>query len=199
MKLSKENYKVLSAINSFCERGSGVVIASKLAVIMDFPTQQFLDIVNYLDSESLVLFNKQNHAVWMTPLGVEALKTSLNSPGTASPINYNLNIHGDNLGPIQQGGQNNTQNATINAQFNAKIQELLNLIDVTQELSPVQKLKAVNDIRTVHELSRLDTTQEVQEEVRSRLDNVTSVISLSADLVSLGMPIIQIIRAFFGV
>ena len=32
------------------------------------------------------------------------------------------------FGPIQQGGQNNAQSLTINAEFNAKIQDLLNLI-----------------------------------------------------------------------
>jgi hypothetical protein len=110
-----------------------------------------------------------------------------------------INIQGHNFGPIQQAGQGNTQNVTINAQFNAKIDELLNLIDVAQELSPVQKLKANTDIRYVQELSKLEPSAEVQEEAKSRLDGVTSVISLSADLVSLGMPIIQIIRAFFGV
>jgi hypothetical protein len=45
----------------------------------------------------------------------------------------------------------------------------------------------------------LETTSEVQEEARTKLDGVTSVISLSADMLSLGMPIIQILRAFFGV
>lgn len=109
-----------------------------------------------------------------------------------------INIYGPNLGPIQQGGQNNTQTVNINAEFEKKITELFALVE-NSSLSPVQKLKAVNDLRAVHELSRLETTPEVQQEVRGRLDGITSVISLSADLVSLGIPIIQIIRAFFGV
>lgn len=117
-------------------------------------------------------------------------------PASPASIHYTTTVE-NNYGGIQVGGQNNTQN--INTQFNAKIQELLNLIDVAQELSPVQKLKATNDIRAVHELSRLETTPEVQEEARGRIEGVTSVISLSADLVSLGIPIIQIIRAFFGI
>lgn len=112
--------------------------------------------------------------------------------------NNQINIYGPNLGPIQQGGQGNTQNLTINAVFEEKIRELFSLVE-NSSLTPVQKLKAVNDLRAVHELSRLETTPEVQEEARGRIEGVTSVISLSADLVSLGMPIIQIIRAFFGV
>lgn len=109
-----------------------------------------------------------------------------------------INIYGPNLGPIQQGGQGNTQNVTINVKFEEKIKELFALVE-NSSLTPVQKLKAVNDLRAVHELSRLETTPEVQEEARGRIEGVTSVISLSADLVSLGMPIIQIIRAFFGI
>lgn len=108
-------------------------------------------------------------------------------------------IYGPNTGPIQQGGQNNTQNVIINDEFNAKIQQLLNLIDVARELTPIQKLKASADIRYLEELSNLDPNAEVLDEVRTRLDGITSVISMSADLVSLGMPIIQILRAFFGV
>jgi hypothetical protein len=85
----------------------------------------------------------------------------------------------------------------VNAQFDAKLNELFALVE-NSSLTPVQKLKAVNDIRTVRELSRLETTPEVQEEASTRLEGVTSVLSLSADLLSVGMPIIQIVRAFFG-
>jgi hypothetical protein len=109
-----------------------------------------------------------------------------------------INIYGPNLGPIQQAGQNNTQSVSINAEFEAKIRELFALVE-NSSLSPVQKLKAVNDIRTVHEFSRIETTPEVQEEVKTKLESLTSVISLSADLVTLGMPIILIIRNFFGI
>ena len=54
-------------------------------------------------------------------------------------------------------------------------------------------------LRYVQELNTLEASEAKQGEVRSKLDEVTSIISLSADLVSLGMPTIQIIRAFFGV
>jgi hypothetical protein len=134
-----------------------------------------------------------------TKVGQMRLESRLQKPAAvAQPASHQINIYGHNLGPIQQGGQNNTQNV-LNAQFNAKIQELLNLIDIAQELSPVQKLKANTDIKAIQELSKLETTPEVQEEARSRLDGIISVISMSADMVSLGMPIIQIIQAFFGV
>jgi hypothetical protein len=120
-----------------------------------------------------------------------------NDAEAKSAAGSQINIYGPNHGPIQQGGQNNTQNITINSDFEAKIQELFALVE-NSSLTPVQKLKAVNDIRAVHELSRLETTPEIREEANSRLDGVTSVISLSADLYSLGIPIVQIIRAFFG-
>ena len=111
--------------------------------------------------------------------------------------NNTTNIYGPNYGPLQQGGQGNVQNVNVNVGLDAKINELFALVE-NSSLTPVQKLKVVNDIRTVRELSRLETTSEVQEEARTRLEGVTSVISLSADLLSVGMPIIQIIRAFFG-
>jgi hypothetical protein len=130
---------------------------------------------------------------------VRQMELESRMPKTARAAEAVIHIEGHNFGAIQQGGQNNTQNVTINAQFNAKIQELLNLIDGAQELTPLQKLKASTDITYVQELSKLEASKEVQEEARSRLDGVTSVISLSADLVSLGIPIIQIIRAFFGI
>jgi hypothetical protein len=62
----------------------------------------------------------------------------------------------------------------------------------------LQKLKVSTDLRYVQELNTLEASESKQEEVRSKLDDITSIISLSADLVSLGMPTIQIIRAFFG-
>ncbi len=109
-----------------------------------------------------------------------------------------INIYGPNLGPIQQGGRGNVQIVNIDAEFETKIQEAFDLVE-NSTLAPVQKLKAINDIRTVHELSRLEKSPEVREEARTRLDDLTSIISLSADLVSLGIPVVQIIRGCFGV
>lgn len=140
--------------------------------------------------EAAVEFNLARNQMVM-----ERRKKASESKTTSSNL---INIYGPNLGPIQQGGRHNIQSTNINPEFEAKIGELFALVE-NSSLAAVQKLRAINDIRTVHELSRLETTSEVQEEARTKLDDVTSVIALSADLLSLGMPIIQILRAFFGV
>lgn len=195
MKLSEEAHRALLILHGFLKGStSQPVIAFKLAHIMGIHRQQFIDAVVELDSKGCVTFNKSNQAVWLTKRGVDEIE----KPTNQSNPNNQINIYGPNLGPVQQGGQGNVQNVNIDAEFEGKINELFALVE-NSKLTPVQKLKAVNDIRAVHELSRLETTPEVQEEARTRLDGVTSVISLSADLVSLGMPIIQIMRAFFGV
>lgn len=119
-------------------------------------------------------------------------------PRASVPTDSSIHIGGHNFGAIQQGGQNNSQSMTVNAQLNAKIQDLLNLIDGATDLTAMHKLKASTDLRYVQELTTLAASEENQEEARSKLDGITSIISISADLVSLGIPTIQIIRAFFG-
>jgi len=109
-----------------------------------------------------------------------------------------INIAGDNFGAVMQGGHGNVQNVVVNLQLNAKIEELLQLIEQNNDLGALEKLKARSDLRYLKELSALEETNETREAARTRLDDVTSIISLSADLVSLGMPILQIIRALFG-
>jgi len=109
-----------------------------------------------------------------------------------------INIAGDNFGAVMQGGHGNVQNVVVNVQLNAKIDELLQLIEQSSDLGALEKLKAGSDLRYLKELSALEETNETREAARTRLDDVTSIISLSADLVSLGMPILQMIRALFG-
>jgi hypothetical protein len=119
-------------------------------------------------------------------------------PRSSVPAASNIHIAGHNFGSIQQGGQNNSQTTIFTSQINGQIQELLNLIHASTDLTMLQKLKVSTDLRYVQELNTLEASEAKQEEVRSKLDDITSIISLSADLVSLGMPTIQIIRAFFG-
>ena len=83
-------------------------------------------------------------------------------------------------------------------QLNSKIEELLNRIDGATDLTALQKLKASTDLRYVQELTALEASEENQEEARSKLNDITSILSISADLGSLGIPTIQILRAFFG-
>lgn len=118
-----------------------------------------------------------------------------NTPNT----HYDIRIEGHNFGPIQQGGKSNVQHLAVNAEFSAKIHELLNLIETSKNLTLVQKSKARTDIRYLEELGKMEPSKEVRDEAKSRLDGVAAVIGLTADLVSLGIPSIQILRTFFGI
>jgi hypothetical protein len=129
---------------------------------------------------------------------VKEMELETKLPSASVPATAGIHIGGHNFGQIQQGGQSNSQSVTINTQLGAKIQELLTLIDGTTDLSALQKLKASTDLRYVQELIALEASEENKEEARSKLNDITSILSISADLVSLGIPTIQIIRAFFG-
>jgi hypothetical protein len=120
------------------------------------------------------------------------------SLATSAQRSDTINIAGDNFGPVMQGGQGNVQNVVVNVQLNAKIEELVQLIEQSDDLGALKKLKACSDLRYLQGLGALEESNETREAARIRLDDITSIISLSADLVSLGMPILQIIRALFG-
>jgi hypothetical protein len=129
---------------------------------------------------------------------VRQMELESRMPTASVPAAPSIHIGGHNFGAIQQGGQNNSQSVTINAQLNSTIEELLNRIDSATDLTAFQKLKASTDLRYVQDLTALEASEKNQEEARSKLNDITSILSTSADLVSLGIPTIQIIRAFFG-
>lgn len=62
-------------------------------------------------------------------------------PRTSVPAASSIHIAGHNFGSIQQGGQNNSQTTIVTSQLNGQIQELLNLIDASRDLTTLQKLK----------------------------------------------------------
>ena len=55
------------------------------------------------------------------------------------------------------------------------------------------------DIKTIQQLGQIEKTPEVLAAANSKIDTVSSVISSTADIVSLGMVIIPIIRTWFGI
>jgi hypothetical protein len=120
----------------------------------------------------------------------------LNSEGRA--VYYTVNVHGDNRANIQQGGQGNVQttNITNNTSFVKAIRELTEVID-NSSLTPVNKIESQSDIQALQRLGELEQTPEVKEAAKSRIESIEKTISLTADMVSLGMPIIMFIRAFF--
>lgn len=174
------------------------VVIANLALELGMNQKEANQILIDLE-ERKALIEGDEHTVRLKQSGIELIESKgRRVPGATPNISYTTNIHGPNYGGIQQGGKLNIQNVTIHAEFKAKISELLALVQ-RSSLAPVQKLNAINDIRTVDELSTLEVSPEVVQEAKSRIDSVQSVISLSADLVSLGMPIVMVLRAFFGI
>jgi hypothetical protein len=116
----------------------------------------------------------------------------VNSQGKAV---FNAPIYGG----VQVGGIKNTQTNTVNvsSDFTDAIKKLLDLVE-SSSLTPVQKIKTKSDIQTIQELAALEKSPEVIEAANSKIEAVKEVISMTADMTSLGMTIIPIIQAVFG-
>jgi hypothetical protein len=99
---------------------------------------------------------------------------------------------------IQQG-QNNTQNniQNINPDFEKAIDELLSLIE-NSSLNKLQKINAKSDVQLIRDLADLERSPEVIELANSKIEAVKEVISMTADMTSLGMVLIPVLQAAFG-
>jgi hypothetical protein len=60
------------------------------------------------------------------------------------------------------------------------------------------KLQASGRIRMTTAVARVEKTPEIATEAESRIAGIQTVLSTTADLVSLGMVVIPILRAAFG-
>ena len=115
-----------------------------------------------------------------------------NSQGKAT---FNAPVYGG----VQVGGHNNTQtnNVNVGSDFTDAINKLLDLVEASS-LNPVQKINTKSDIKAIQELAALEKSPEVVEEANSKIEAVKEVISMTADMTSLGMVLIQILQAAFG-
>jgi hypothetical protein len=97
------------------------------------------------------------------------------------------------------GGHGNTQtNIVVGSNFEDAIRQLLAGVEQSQVLSPLQKIRVKSDVQAVNDLARVEKTPEIVTEARSRIDGIQTVLSTTADLVSLGMVVIPILQAVFG-
>ncbi len=136
--------------------------------------------------------------VRVTKIDQSGNEIRLDSKGRA--IYFTTNIQGHNYGGIQQGGQNNNQTNVVNIapQFEEAISRLLSEIEQSQSLTPIQKIKTKGDVQAIQELALIERTPDVIQEAGTRISAIQSVLSTTADMVSLGMVVIPIIRACFG-
>ncbi len=136
-----------------------------------------------------------DEAVYLTPAGVREVE----NPGGDREVGvkYETHFHA----PFQGGyiqGPGGTQHILIKNEFDDAIYKLLKGVEDSINLTAVQKMTLAGDIKTVQQLGQLEKTPDVIEAANSRIDSVNSVISSTADLVSLGMVVIPIVRAWFG-
>jgi hypothetical protein len=172
----------------------------------DIPRQELFMILGDLE-ERKGLIGSIDQAVWIVPAGIEELEQAEREPNHSTQYfpaqiinNYTLNVQGDNKANIQQGGQGNTQTSiVISSDFGQAIKQLLAGIEQSQALAPIQKIKTRGDIQTLNELALMEKTPEVIEEAETRVTAIQSVLSTTADLDSLGMVVIPIVRAAFGI
>lgn len=171
----------------------------------DIPRHELFMILGDLEKRK-GLIGSIDQAVWIVPAGFEELDRAERFPNRSTQYfpaniinNYTVNVQGDNRGNIQQDGQGNTQtNIVIGSNFEQAIKQLLDGIEQSQSLTPLQKIRARSDIQTVNDLARVERTPEVVEEANTRIAGMQAVLSTTADLVSLGVVVIPILRAAFG-
>ncbi len=139
-----------------------------------------------------------DEAVQLTPGGVREAE----NPGgdRAAAVKYETHFHAPFQGGFNQGpgGTQNISIQNIKNEFDDAIYQLLSGVEGSTQLSPVQKMTLAGDIKTIQQLGQIEKTSEVTEAARSKIDAVNAVVSATADMVSLGMVVIPIVRAWFG-
>jgi hypothetical protein len=174
---------------------------------LGYPENQMRGVVQYLQNKGLVSFECRVTCIRITSRGIDEVyqakkfpdRPTEHFPANITNNNYTINVHGDNRANIQQGGQGNTQTQiVIGSDFEQAIKKLLTGIEQSDSLPPLQKIRTRGDIQTLNELALMEKTPEVVKEADTRVTAIQSVLSTTADLVSLGMVVIPIIRAAFG-
>jgi len=140
-----------------------------------------------------------DEAVQLTPAGVREVEHSGGDPHVG--VKYETNFYAPFQGGFNQGPGGtqdiNIQNST--PALDEAIHKLLTAVEQSSQLSAVQKMMLAGDLRTLQQLGQMEQNPEVIEAATSKIEFVNSVISSTADMVSIGMVVIPIIRSFFGI
>ena len=139
-----------------------------------------------------------DEAVQLTPSGVREVENP--SGDRAVGVKYETHFHAPFQGGFNQGpgGTQNINIQNIKNELDDAIYRLLKGVEESTQLSPVQKMTLAADIKTIQQLGQMEQTPELLVAANSKIDAVSSVISSTADMVSLGMVIIPIVKAWFG-
>jgi len=130
---------------------------------------------------------------------IEGMQKRPEKPTSIFPANiYNQTFHVHD-GGVQQVGNHNTQHnrVSINTDFDNAIERLVAAIE-SSSLQPLQKISVKSDVVVLRELATLEKTPDVIDAANTRLDAIKEVVSMTADLTSLGTPVLPILWAVFG-
>jgi Mn-dependent DtxR family transcriptional regulator len=191
---SQKKRKVLEAIADQA-RMSNVVPIPGLAQRLGMSEREVDRYCSGLSQDGSIWF-EGGDLVQMLDAGWEALEPP--KPTAPTSVSYNMWID-KNFGAAGQG-TDFSQYVTVHnkTEFDEAIDKLLKAVDTSKDISIVQKVTVTNDIKTLQQLGQVEQTPEVIEAASGKIEFINSVVSSTADLVSLGMVIIPIIRAFFG-
>ena len=191
---SQKKRRVLETIAEM-SRASDFISYPELAQRLQMADQELARYCNGLDEEGLIDF-PGGDIIQIRDAGWEALEVKKE---TASTLPANIMYINQNYGAAAQG-TNFTQNVTqVKHEVNDSIEKLLKAADDSTELSAIQKITLKSDINMVHQLAQMEKTPEIVETASTKIDAINQVLSSTADMVSLGMVVIPIIRAFFNI
>ena len=111
----------------------------------------------------------------------------------------NAVFHGPVTGAVQVGGENNTQNVviTINQAFDNAIAELQKHIK-SSALDELDKEDALEALERLPQLANKKDSPGILERAKERLDKLTRIIGLSADLYTIGPPLLTVLYHYFS-
>jgi hypothetical protein len=160
-------------------------------------TDSMIGILQYLEQRDLIKMHL--HKLQITAFGIDEIERTKNHPENPTsyfPANIYNTFNAPVTGVLQ--GQNNIQHNTqnLNANFTIAIEKLLALVE-NSSLTPLEKIKTKSNIQTIRDLAETEKSPEIIEEANSRIEAVKDVISMTADMTSLGMVLIQILQAAF--
>ncbi len=196
--------KRLRVLKAIYDLASGSM--AELVMYHDIETETNIDsntmtgILQYLERKELIFMGGE----WaqLTFGGIDQIEAMQANPEKATsifPANIYLNTYHVHDGGVQQVGDHNAQHnlVSLNPDFDRAIEKLISAVE-NSSLQPTQKITLKADAFALKELATLEKTPEVLEMATSRINGIKEVLSMTADMTSLGMTILPIIWAMFG-
>lgn len=138
---------------------------------------------------------RQVGKVWMTPAGLEYIESGGASLRSSSDVNFVMNVHGDNYGPIQQGNSN-TQQITINQPISEILPKLAELISAVKAQDFEDKDEVIADLERVQSLAQGNINEGTWKRIQTRLTAAKTTMEITG-LAYKSLPYWPIIWEFF--